>query len=173
MDISFRAGQSGGYCDLTTSMTQEQRRRGCITSHQSSRRCAEDINVSCFRAPSQQNTHFCCRAELQVCFLMPCVNFGLGVLFISGSRLVCVAMFTIQFLLYQGFLIRDRENGPFSVHPFSVSGCPTLRAICGGGAYSSAYIEQRRVYSLNKPPLTAEPHREPTRTQREHANSTR
>lgn len=90
MEISsFRAGQSGGYCDLTTSMTQEQRRRGCITSHQSSRRCAEDINVSCFRAPSQQNTHFCCRAEWQVCFLMPCVNFGLGVLFISGSRLVC------------------------------------------------------------------------------------
>lgn len=73
VDISFRAGQSGGYCDLTTSMTQEQRRRGCITSHQSSWRCAEDINVSCFRAPSQQNTHFCCRAELQVCFLMPCV----------------------------------------------------------------------------------------------------
>lgn len=71
------------------------------------------------------------------------------------------------------FLIRDRENGCFTVHPFSLSGCPTLRAICGGGAYSSAYIEQRRVYSLNKPPLTAETHREPTRTQREHANSTR
>lgn len=105
VDISFRAGQSGGYCDLTTSMTQEQRRRGCMTSHQSSWRCAEDVNVSCFRAPSQQNTHFCSRAELQVCFLMPC-QFWIGCfIYIGIIAGVCVAVFTIQFLLYQGVLV--------------------------------------------------------------------